>query len=235
MLSVVTWKWRPREDYRSTYGPETVNILRRMVLRHYPHPHRFICVTDDPAGIDPRVEIVPIWDQWAEVPHPQGAKKNPSCYRRLKAFDPAMSAVFGRRFVSLDLDCVIVDDVTPVWERKDDFVCWGGTHITTTYNGSMVLMNAGARPQVWRDFDPQSSPRIARNAGHYGSDQGWMSYCLGPKEPRWNQSDGVYSYRLDVRHLGCLPPNARIIFFNGRIDPWSREAQGLEWVQRHYR
>src|SRR5688572_21482656 len=37
-LTVVTWKWKPAEGYRSTYGPETVNVLRRMVARHYPEP-----------------------------------------------------------------------------------------------------------------------------------------------------------------------------------------------------
>jgi hypothetical protein len=53
MLSVVTWRWKPRRGYRSSFGPETVNVLRSMVRRWYPKPHRFICVTDDPAGIEP--------------------------------------------------------------------------------------------------------------------------------------------------------------------------------------
>ena len=56
--SVVTWRWRPPTGYRSVFGPETVNTLKRMVDRHYSAPHRFIAVTDDPKGIDPSVELV---------------------------------------------------------------------------------------------------------------------------------------------------------------------------------
>ena len=85
--SVICWKWKPREGYRSTYGPETVNTLAAMVRRHYGHKHRMICVTDDSHGIDPRVEVIPAWNDYANVPSPHGGK-NPSCYRRLRMFHP---------------------------------------------------------------------------------------------------------------------------------------------------
>src|SRR6185369_10690146 len=70
MLSVVCWKWKPSNGYRSAFGPETVNVLRAMVRRHYQKPHRFICVTDDSRGIDPGIEIIPLWDDYAAVPSP---------------------------------------------------------------------------------------------------------------------------------------------------------------------
>src|SRR4051812_8065560 len=105
-LTVICWKWET-PGYRSTFGPETVNVLRRMVARHYPRPHRFLCVTDATAGLDPDVEVVAPWNDFAEVPSPHG-KKNPSCYRRLRAFAPDIEPVFGPRFVTIDLDCVIL-------------------------------------------------------------------------------------------------------------------------------
>lgn len=236
MLSVVCWRWAPRPNYRSTYGPETVNTLRRMVQRHYPHPHRFICVTDDPQGIDPDIEIVPLWTDFAELEHPYGPKF-PNCYRRLRAFHPEIGRVFGERFVSIDLDCVITADVTPVWNRPEDIVLWGGTHETTPYNGSMLLMTAGARPQVWTEFHPVCSPRHARRAGFFGSDQAWISYVLGPHEARWTHADGVYSWRLDCQPPEKpLPDNARIVLFHGRYDPWSPHVRDrCPWVRLHYR
>lgn len=239
MLSVICWKWTPAPGYRSTFGPETVNVLRRMVARHYPHPHRFLCVTDDAAGLDPKVEIVPLWNEFATLPSPHGGH-NPSCYRRLRMFHPEIGQVFGERFVSLDLDCVIVGDLTPLWHRAEDFVAWGDTNPLpgSHYNGSMILLRAGARPQVWTDFDPASSPRLALQARCFGSDQGWISYCLGPGEARWTQADGVYSFRNDIypRGLGRLPSGARIVFFHGHVDPWSAYAQqNCPWVREAYR
>jgi len=112
MLSVVTWRWKA-EGYRSTYGPETVNVLKRMVRRHYPDPHQFVCVTDDPDGLDKDIRVLPLWNDFARMSHPSGPRY-PSCYRRLRAFDPEIGKVFGPRFVSLDLDCVIVNNLQPL-------------------------------------------------------------------------------------------------------------------------
>lgn len=237
MLSVVCYRWRPVDGYRSQFGPETVNVLRRMVARHYQRPHRFICVTDDPAGIDPGVEIVPMWDDFGALPSPHGGK-NPSCYRRLRAFSPEIASVFGPRFVSLDLDCVVVGDLAPLWDRPEEFVMWGDTNPLpgSHYNGSMLLMTAGARRQVWETFDPETSPRLALAARCWGSDQGWISYCLGPGEARWSKADGVYSFRNDLSQTRALPADARIVFFHGKHDPWHADVQARHpWVSEHWR
>jgi hypothetical protein len=151
-------------------------------------------------------------------------------------FSPDIDAVFGERFVSVDLDCVIVGDLTPVWHRPEDFVIWGNTNPRTLYNGSMMLMTAGARRQVWDRFDPATSPQQAKAAGQHGSDQGWISYCLGPHESTWTQADGVYSYRNDLKKASAaLPPNARIVLWHGAVDPWSHRGQQHDWVRTHYR
>lgn len=233
MLSVVCWKWKPAQGYRSTFGPAAVNVLRAMVARHYREPHRFICVTDDPEGIDPRVEVVPLWNDFADLLSPHGGR-NPSCYRRLRMFSPEIEAVFGKRFVSLDLDCVITNDMRPLWNRPEEFVAWGDTNRTTHYNGSMMLMTAGARPQVWTDFDPTSSPRLAKAAGQFGSDQAWISHRLGPSEAKWTTADGVYSFRNHLLPPHQLPARARIVIFHGATDPWDAQAQRLAWVRKHY-
>lgn len=237
MLSVVTWRWTPRAGYRSSFGPETVNVLKRMVDRHYPDPHRFICVTDDPAGIDPAVEILPPWDDYADVPSPHGGN-NPSCYRRLRMFHPEIGQYFGPRFVSMDLDAVVTGDLRPLWNRPEDFVAWGDTNPRpgSHYNGSMILLRAGSRPQVWERFDPKRSPKQSLAAGCWGSDQGWISFVLGNGEKKWTRRDGVYSFRNDLQEERTLPENARIVFFHGRHDPWGAYAQSqFAWVPAHYR
>lgn len=232
-FAVVTWKWST-PGYRSQFGPKQVNTLRAMVARHFDRPHRFLCVTDRAEGLHPSIEVIPPWNDFAGVQNPSGTR-NPSCYRRLRLFHPDIASMFGPRFVSLDLDLVIVGNLRPVWERAEDFVICGDTNPRTFYNGSMVLMTAGARRQVWEAFDPKTSPRLAHAAGHFGSDQGWISHCLGPGEAKWSRADGVYSYRNHVQTAGDrLPADARVVVFHGHVDPWAPAGQRLEWVRRHY-
>lgn len=235
MLDIVTFKWKPpRPGYRSKFGPETVNILRNMVERHYRKPHRFTCVTDDPAGLDPRIRVIPLWSDHGELVSPAGVNQ-PCCYRRLKLFSAAAAELIGPRFVALDLDIVITQDVAPLWDRPEDFVIWGDTNPTTLYNGSMFVLTAGARTQVWDTFDPLRSPRLTKASGNFGSDQAWISYCLGKGEATWSQADGVFSYRLHILPLGGrLPRMARVVVFHGRVDPWGPEAQRHSWVKEHY-
>lgn len=232
--TVVCFRWTPIPGYRSTFGPESVNTLRAMVARHYQRPHRFVCFTDNTHGLDPRIEALPIWTDYADVPSPHGGN-NPSCYRRLRLFSHDIAATVGQRFVAIDLDCVVVKDLTPLWDRPEDFVIWGDTNPKTAYNGSLVLMTAGSRRQVWDTFDPKRSPKLSMQAGCFGSDQGWISYCLGPHEKKWSQADGVYSFRNDLRKQSTLPANARIVFFHGSSDPWSQGIpERYPWVRDHW-
>lgn len=236
--TIVTFLWTPRPGYRSEFGPAQVNVVAAMVRRHYPHPHRFVCITDSPDGLDRSVEWVKAWNDYADVPSPHGGK-NPSCYRRLRMYHPEIGDVLGRRFVSLDLDCVITGDLTPLWDRPEDVVLWGDTNPQpgSHYNGSMQEILAGSRPRVWTEFNPHTSPDLALQAKSWGSDQGWLSYILGPHEAKWTKADGVYSYRNDIqRHGNRLPADARIVFFHGNKDPWMPDVQDVApWVRQHYR
>lgn len=233
-LNVVCWKWKPRTAYRSKFGPETVNVLYRMVRRNFASLGRFICVTDDAKGIDSAVEIIPLWSDLADLPSPHGGN-NPSCYRRLKAFAPEAREWFGDRFVSLDLDTVIVNDLTPLWDRPEDFVIWNEIDPRSFYNGSMWVVTAGARSKVWTEFNPKTSPSEAKAAGRFGSDQSWLSHVLGKGEATWSIKDGVYSYNSHIRKQGGkLPADARITMWHGGTDPWSAEGQRLDWVRRHW-
>jgi hypothetical protein len=233
-LTVVTFKWK-NPSYRTQFVSGHVNVLQSMVRRRYRRAHRFVCVTDDPAGLDSSIEVVPLWTDFGDLPSPYG-RKGPSCYRRLKLFSRDAAKLFGERFVCLDLDCVLVDDVAPLWDRPERFVIWGSTAGRRWLNGSMFLLQAGALPEVWERFDPDDAPRQIREAGLSGSDQGWIEYLLQDAEGRWNHNHGVYSYRTHVQPAGGrLPPKAKIVFFNGGIDPWSTEVKELPWIRQNYR
>ncbi len=237
MLTVVCWKWRPPRAYRSRYAPETVHTLKRMVAAHYAAPHRFVCVTDDATGLD-GIETIPIWDDGLiEIPPPEGWNW-PSCYVRLRAFAEEARAWFGDRYVSLDLDTVIVGDLAPLFDRDEDFVIWNETDWPRTqfYNASLWLHTCGTREQVWTRFDPETSPKEAYLAGGRGGDQAWISHVLGKGEPVFTPADGVLSYRRHFEKVRRprLPHGARIVNFHGVVDPWSPAAQGAGWVREFY-
>lgn len=211
------------------YGPEHVNTLRRMVARHLDMAHEFVCVTDDAAGLDPAIRVVDLWDDCIALG---------GCYNRLKTFAPEMRDVLGPRFVCIDLDCVIVDDITPLLDREDDFIInsykGGRNDPDQLYNGGMYMMDAGARSEVWESWRGESSiETIEANQGTVctGSDQGWIRLVLGEGESRWTEDDGTWEARQVKRNR--LRKGARIVFFAGPRDPtqWSDSP----WVREHYR
>lgn len=234
MIDVVCWLWAPHKESAAQYSTEYVNTLQRMVARHYPHPHRFSCITDRSTGFNSDVRVIPLWNDFNHLEAPWGPGA-PCCYNRLKAFAPAMREIIGPRFVSIDIDAAIVGDLTPIFQRQEDFVIWERPARRTRYNGSLWMMNAGARESLWNSFAqrPEYCIKNALSAGFLGSDQAIMNHLL-PNEATWSALDGVVSYRLHVKPSKELPPNTRIVFFEGAYDPndfliqqqnpWLREA-----------
>jgi hypothetical protein len=232
-VTFVCWRWKPNVGYRSTFPPSTVYALREMITRHYHAPFRFVCVTDQPEKL-PGIETVKLWDDFAGLKSNIGGSY-PSCYRRLKLFAADAGETFGPRMVSIDLDMVITGDITPLFDRPEDFAIWGESDFRTqSYNGSLWMIRAGTRTKVWDQFT-NDSPQIASRAGSKGSDQGWMNYILGPHEATWSRKDGVYSFRKHISKDGYrLPKDARVVAFHGKTDPWDYRAQQIPWVRQHY-
>lgn len=230
MLTVVSWLWSQDPGLRARYECEHVNVLYRSVSRALHVPHRFVCVTDA-KGLDQGIERIPLWPG----PKARVLPGRPNCYRRLRAFAADAGDIFGPRLLSIDLDAVIVGDITPLVERPEDFVIWGDTAKGTPYNGSLWLLRTGTRSRVWDEFDPRTSPAIARQRRYIGSDQAWIGACLGEREAKWTRADGVYSFRNEVNRSG-LPDNARIVFFHGASKPWDPQVQSRHrWIGEHWR
>lgn len=229
MLSVVTFLWdNPEYRWRRMfeYTPGHVDKLARAVRRHLTMPYRFLCVTDYPGQSFKEVDgIVPLWSDYRSLG---------GCYVRLKAFSEEMREILGERFVWFDVDVLITGNLDPLLSRTEDFMAWKDVNPPTPYCGSMVMMDAGARKEVWEDFDPEVSPNLAGDKGYIGTDQAWMGYRLGLDEKTWSAEDGVYSYKKGTRG-GALPENARVIVFHGPYDPSQEEEQKLSpWIKDHW-
>jgi hypothetical protein len=224
-LQIVLWKWANPKKLHIIFdfSADAVNRLAGQLAEHLTMPHDVVCITDNPSGIDSAIRILPLWEDHRELG---------GCWRRLRAFAPDMAELIGPRFAWIDLDSVIVGSMDDVLGRNEDLVLYrSNSALNTPYNGSMLLMNAGARAQVWDRFDPATSPALVKQAGLTGSDQAWISHVLGPNESVWDAGDGVMHFRRDC--VPDLPTHARIVFFPGpqkmhlpnarRHAPWINE------------
>ena len=106
---ILTMKWG------TLYGAEDVNRLYRQVRRHLARPHRFVCFTEDGAGIDPGVEVLPL----PELGLPKG--HGDTRWRKLALFRPDLGGFAGMTALFLDLDLVVVDDLSPFFDLPGDY------------------------------------------------------------------------------------------------------------------
>jgi len=216
------------------YGPEHVNILYHSIQRNTTVPHRFICVTDDSKDLHPDIEVVDLWDYYQYLG---------GCYNRLYIFSADIEDLFGPRFVTIDLDCVITGNIDHLLKRTEDFIIneyniEENKHATHQYyNGGIIMMNAGAREEIWKDFDPKVTPNLIQlrkdRIELVGSDQAWIAHRLGPGEARFTKQDGVYDYRK-LNNRKVLPDNAAIVMFAGRRDPLT-EYRNAPWIREHWK
>lgn len=246
-LPIVLWSWGGR------FPDDRITTLQNMLTRHLKIPHRYVIISDSPVTLSrfhaEGCQTIPLWSELRDV----GGK----CLVRLKIFHPMFAHIIGPRFAWIDLDMVAVSDVTPLFTRTEDFVISGVELRPQPYNGSLVLMDAGARSKVYDTFDPHRwrSERLAKRYG--GSDQAWIAICLGEKEATWGREDGLFCFRDDVApreawdyqarlNRGCIPlenpttngkipSGARLIQMNGPWSPWEPRVQAIApWVKDHW-
>ena len=203
MLTVVSWKWG------NLFPALYVNRLQSMLARHLHRPHQLVCVTDDRTGIDPSIRCERITEF-------QGT---PRCRRRMKQYDRQFAASLGTRILSIDLDMVIVDDITPLIDRQEPLVMWKVGY-AGVYSGSFVLYDYAALHGAYAAYaaDPDGYP--VATGERYASDQAMINHYLrGRDVAHWTDADGFVTYHgkgyEQFEHLGVgpnqpeLPPHAR--------------------------
>ena len=145
-LFVVCIKWG--KGYPGTYA----NILYRSVRDHLSLPHRFVCLTDDPSGLDAGIETMAIGD--FPLPRESWARGMwPKLVMFRKGLFPDNATV-----IFLDPDIVITKPIDPMIEhvRKK-----GGLHIIREWNPALLKV----LPVSWRPDRGSNSSVVAFIAG----------------------------------------------------------------------
>jgi len=224
-LKIVTFYWNnPNAKNKPFFEwqPEHVHKLAAGFKRHLHMPHEFHVITDMPDDLDAsKVKIVPLWDDLRDWGR---------CFTRLKAFSSEMKELIGERFVSIDLDTLIVDDITPIFDRPEPFIGYRDSKNPKAYSGALWMKDFDSYNNVWETINLVRAADFS-DAKYVGSDQCWMSTILdnhSEKPPKWSKEDGIYDF-WNIEELPKLPMNARIIFFNGM-----RRDMSMKKFQKKY-
>lgn len=238
-LDVVCFKWGER--YPSTYA----NRLRGMLLRHLDADLTFHCVTDDPAGLHPDFmahDIAQFQIEGWDMGH--GLK--------LSAFSRDFLGLAGRHILIMDLDMVVLDDMSYVLDRPDeDFIITPGhnQYAGTRGHSALYRIRVGSRPDVWEELIADPAATVSVYQHHNGgpgqlSEQRWLERCFEQME--FFPEGMLAYYRQDCDALGpgktaVVPAGARVVSFAGRVDPVHVQHSDYgdwrhaPWVAEHWR
>jgi hypothetical protein len=210
LLTVCTWRWG------SKYPGHYVDRLSAGLERHLKQPFRF-----------------EVFSPLAEDVH---LTKILGCFCRLRMFDPAWQARHGidDRLVCIDLDTVMTGSLDELFDRPEKFVILQGANASNPcpFNGSLMMLRAGARPDVWADFSIKRAGEVPFFA--FPDDQGWLWHKI-PDAAGWKvgPDSGVYAYQKPGwPEDNQLPADARVVAFPGWRDP--SRFQNEEWVRKHW-
>lgn len=212
------------------YGIEYVANLRRMVAEHLPQEHRFICLSDQPERV-PGIKFIDIssWCDWRLY----------GWWAKMLVFLFQSTQKWGHSpTLFLDLDTVIVGDLTPLATLPTDFsICEnftrlaGNTDWPCRYGSCVMWLPPRFGNYIWRTF---------HNDMH-----GWIQRC-----PRGDQQaiEQIYpnaTYLQNILPTGYLlgrrdfsdspPPEAAVMIFAGSEKPHNTKWKWLHetWTGAH--
>ena len=236
---VLCMKWGTK------YGPEYVNRLYGMVRRHLQGEFRFVCLTDLSSGIRAEVQCLPI----PPLALPPGIPERG--WTKLTTFSADLHGLRGTTLF-LDLDVVIVDDITPFFEVPGEFLIihdWKRPW-RVTGNSSVYRFRIGAHAdllQYFRTHVDEVRARV-RNEQAYLSDaldkQGKLAYWPADWCASWKYHC-IPPFPMNYWREPSIPRGARILIFHGVMNPpdalagrsvgnW-RHARPAPWIAAHWR
>lgn len=229
-ITFVNFLWHDEKTRKKKsamrYSAESVNIAYNMISRNVTIPWEMVCATDIPEGINPAVRTVPI-DPKLKVP---GRR-----FQKLMVFRRDAEALFGKRIFMFDLDTVFIGNIDHIVSRTEPLVLWLNPRWaklenrekgTSKFNSSFVLLDAGARPEVYDSYFDGLDREDQ-------DDQHIITRVVGLDHPDyWDHRDGIYWFHT-VKTSG-LESNAKIVTFagNGR---GPLKADTPKWALDAYR
>jgi hypothetical protein len=227
MQTIVCMKWG------AAYPADYANRLYRAAMRNVARPTRFVCFTDDPAGLATGIETRPIPP--IDLPA-NGMRRGP--WRKLALWSRDLGGLDGD-LLFLDLDLVITGPLDAFFDYEPGCLClirnWTQTR-QEVGNSSVMRFRTGSAPHLVDDFERDAVAMSFR----YTNEQIYLTresrlpirfwppaWCPSFKhtlKPRWP---------LNLVKTAALPADARIVVFTGHPRP--DEALRGEWPAPWYK
>jgi hypothetical protein len=226
LQTVICMKWG------RAYGADYVNKLYSMASRNTSRPLRFVCFTDEAAGLLPEIEIRPL----PHVALPESHRWKP--WRKIALWQPQLSGLSGD-VLFLDLDVVVTASIDPFFDFQPDETYCVIENWTQTGSGigntSVFRLRVGSHPEVFATLmaNPEGTVRKFRNSQTFvsrtiSSAAFWPAeWCVSFKHslmPRWP---------LNFVRSAPFPVEARVTCFTGHPNP--DEARDGIWPAAWYK
>lgn len=186
-LHIICYKWG------SLYTPDYVNTLANMVRRNLDTAHTFHCITDDAAGLDPRIQAHPLPDLGFE-----------GIWRKLMTFQDDFLGLNGQYVVSIDLDVVIVDSLNFVADKpeKDFIIARNWSKSGVRGSGSLYRLKVGTHTEIWNKFiaDPKTAIDQHHGKTRLIGEQKWLNTHV--REFNFFPQGKVVSYKRHCKSKG---------------------------------
>jgi hypothetical protein len=198
------------------YGPEYVNNLRDMVSRNLPYGTRgrFVCLTDDPEGLDEGIDVIPLpsdLEGW---------------WGKLYMFKRGLFSE-GERVIFMDLDTLLVGRIADIAAYRGQFATLRDFYFPTQIGPAIIAWRVGEFAySIWDEWVAQGKPR------HRMGDLWWLN----------NLDQGRFPKRIDIlqdlypgkfvsykAHCHPYPPKgASVVCFHGQPKPHMCDSK---WVK----
>ncbi len=224
-LKIVCVKWGNK--FPALY----VNRLCNMVKRNLTIPYRFVCLTDNPEGLTPNIDIVAFQQEFEY------------CWTKIELFKPDNFS-YEELCLYLDLDVVITGNIDALVtiDPEKKFIGlydWYSSRKNPHYNSSVMRFYGNCNTHLYsyllaklkdgtirwgREFDAYlgSNDKVVLWEGkkRYGGDQEWISHYVYPqKEIKGNSfpKNWIMSYKKHGRKR--LRKKCKIMVFHGFPKP----------------
>jgi hypothetical protein len=235
-VNIICMKWGTK------YGPEYVNNLYSMVNRHLTRPFRFVCLSDDPSGLNVNIDSFSI----PKLDIPNGPERG---WDKLVSFTSPLYDLEGQALF-LDLDIVIVDNIDCFFDHDAEFLIikdW--VKKDATGNSSVYRFTINRHPDILDNFkkNHQEIRKSVRN------EQEYLSQFINAQEKlSYWPYDWCKSFKYNCIQKGIKawfkppikPLGAKIIVFHGKPNPpdaiegqsgkWYRKVLPTPWVKKHW-
>ena len=220
MNHIVCVKWGNK------YIPEYVNVLKRMCDRHTTVPYQFHCFTENPKGLDPDINVIPLGNEsyiktwWSKLYmfHPNVKLEGTILYFDLdvivfRNIDELFTHRFGEFMIIRDFNRCRVKD----WSQS---------------NSSVMRWQGGQLNYLWTEFARDPARIMSQNHG----DQDWIMKRAANDLKHW-PDEWIRSYKWEMQgrkdtkirqgskyvfdHPPTITEQNRVAVFHGEPKPFN--------------